>query len=322
MKDSKNYFESKNEVKWCPGCGNYAILSAMQKALYSMRLSNNDVIFVSGIGCSGRFPYYINTFGFHTLHGRAIPVATGLKSTKPDIHIWVVVGDGDAFSIGLGHTLHAFRRNVNINILFINNRIYGLTKGQYSPTSSEGSVTKSSLYGSLDYPLNPLLLSLSSGCTFVARSFDNDVKMLELLIKEAMLHNGISFIEVLQNCIVYNDGVYSEVNNKTIKDSRVLYLEDEARLIYGKNKETGIVLSPDLTLSSVDTLSSIDNILLHNTKNENIIQLLLASKNITDIPYPIGIFRKYYKPTYFDKLASKRTNYSNISNLNDLFEYL
>lgn len=318
----KNYFESKNEVKWCPGCGNYAILSAMQKALYSMGLSNNDVIFISGIGCSGRFPYYINTFGFHTLHGRAIPVATGLKSVKPDTHVWVVVGDGDAFSIGLGHTLHAFRRNVNINILFINNRIYGLTKGQYSPTSSEGSVTKSSPYGSIDYSLNPLLLSLSSGCTFVARSFDNDLKMQESLIKEAMLHDGISFVEILQNCIVYNDGVYSDLNNKTVKNSRLLHLEDKKKLLYGENKENGLMLSSDLKLKSVNAKLYSNDILLHNVNNKDIIQLLLANNDITETPYPVGIFRKEIKPTYFSNLYNKKEKSEHITSIDDLFKSL
>ena len=287
-----------------------------------MKISNDDVIFVSGIGCSGRFPYYINTFGFHTLHGRAIPVAMGLKSNNFKKHIWVVVGDGDAFSIGLGHTLHAFRRNININILFINNSIYGLTKGQYSPTSQKGTITKSSPSGSLDYPLNPVFLALAAGCTFVARGFDNDVKFLEELIKNSMDHNGTSFIEILQNCIVYNDKIYSHVSDRNNRLGRVLHMNNNSELLYGKKLEFGLSLSESLELITIDSLNNHDKILLHDVSKESVVQLLLSTLDLKSVPYPIGIFRRIQKKSYFDMYNDKQINYKFITDFSDLFKLI
>ncbi|HIH2763317.1 MAG TPA: thiamine pyrophosphate-dependent enzyme [Candidatus Azoamicus sp.] len=321
MNLDKNYFESRREVKWCPGCGNYAILMSMQKTLFNLGLNNEKIVFISGIGCSGRFPYYINTYGFHTLHGRAPAVATGLKLMRPDLTIWIVVGDGDAFSIGLGHIIHLIRRNININILFINNKIYALTKGQYSPTSDEKTITKSSPYGSLEEPINPLSTILNAGCSFVARAIDNDNKSLTNIIEKAMENNGTSFIEVLQNCNVFNNQIYNEVNDKNTRNDKVLYLKHGHSLEFGENEK--YILNVDENLNFNKTkLNEKEKIKfnhIHDTKNENILQLMLAKIHYNQTPYPIGIFRDVQKETYEDKFKKKINMSKKIKTLNDLF---
>src|SRR5260221_642198 len=206
VKLTKKDFSSDQEVRWCPGCGDYAILNQVQRVLPDLGVARENLVFISGIGCSSRFPYYMNTYGFHTIHGRAPAIATGLKTSRPELHVWVVTGDGDALSIGGNHLIHALRRNVDLKILLFNNRIYGLTKGQYSPTSGQGKVTGSTPMGSIDYPFNPLALALGAGATFVARALDIDKPGLTEVLRRAAKHNGTAFVEVFQNCNIYNDG--------------------------------------------------------------------------------------------------------------------
>lgn len=322
MNADKNYFEYRREVKWCPGCGNYAILMSMQKTLFSLGLNNEKIVFISGIGCSGRFPYYINTYGFHTLHGRAPAVATGLKLMRPDLIIWIVVGDGDAFSIGLSHILHLIRRNINVNILFINNKIYALTKGQYSPTSDKNVITKSSPYGSLEEPINPILTVLNAGCTFVARAVDNDHKNLKDIIEKAMKNNGTSFIEVLQNCNVFNNQIYNEISDKNTKEEKALYLKNNELLEFGEKEKYILKVNENLAFEKIKQIEK-NNIKInsiHNTDNENILQLMLAKITYDETPYPIGIFRNMQKDTYEDKLKLKTNLSKKILTINDIFK--
>ena len=317
---NKNNFESCREVKWCPGCGNYSILTTMQKTLHSIGLSTKDVVFISGIGCSGRFPYYINTYGFHTLHGRAPAVATGLKLARPDLNVWLVIGDGDGFSIGLGHILHLFRRNIDINILFINNGIYALTKGQYSPTSNNNFITKSSPFGSIEKPINPINLALNVGCSFVARTIDNDFKNFKDIIIAAIKHKGTSFIEVLQNCNIFNNNIYYNLTNKETKDEKILYLNNDKPLIYGKKNKYYLTINKQLEFTSID-YNNIDanNIIHHTINNKNIIQDMLSNITYNDTPYPVGIFRSINTMTYDDIYQLKIKQSKKINTFSDIF---
>jgi len=318
MKSFNNSFESVREVKWCPGCGNYAILKAMQKTMESLNIPRKKTVFISGIGCSGRFPYYINTYGFHTLHGRSPAVATGLSLTRPDLNIWLVIGDGDGFSIGLGHILHMVRKNININILFINNRVYALTKGQYSPTSDVGFITKSSPYGSIDNPINPLSSVLNAGCTFVARSVDNDFKYLSYIIKSAVNHNGTSFIEVLQNCNIFNNDVYSRLNDSENKKKYILYLLHDEILKFGINNE--LILNVNNMQFEILSNAIINkNIIKHNILNDNILQIMLSKLSYLDTPFPLGIFRAIKKETFNDLYSKLDYKSRKINKFSDLF---
>jgi 2-oxoglutarate/2-oxoacid ferredoxin oxidoreductase subunit beta len=311
---NNNDFKSCREVKWCPGCGNYSILKSMQKALELNEKKKTDVVFISGIGCSGRFPYYIDSHGFHTLHGRSSTIATGLRMVKPNLDIWVVLGDGDGFSIGLSHVLHMVRRNLNLNILFINNRIYALTKGQYSPTSIIGTTTKSSPYGSVETSINPLSLVLNAGATFIARSLDVDSKNLVDIFSKAMAHNGISFIEVLQNCNVYNNGIYSKLNDSE-KFNNVLYLENNKEFLFGKNNEKKIIINKNMDTEIIEkTNMDFNNYnIKHNIYVNNILQNILVNIDYNSIlmPFPLGIFKSVKKETY-EELYQK--NIINIDN--------
>jgi len=305
MNEKINYFESCREVKWCPGCGNYAILMSMQKTLFSLGLPNEKIVFISGIGCSGRFPYYINTYGFHTLHGRSPAVATGLRLVRPDLKIWLVFGDGDGFSIGLNHVLHMVRRNIDVNVLFINNKVYALTKGQYSPTSDKNFITKSSPFGSIEEPLNPLLTVLSAGCSFVARAIDSDAKNLKSIIVDAMNHKGTSFIEVLQNCNIFNNKIYDHLTDKNSKDNQLLFLEHGKRFIFGKNKEYALALTDNLCFKNVNSNDKQNMPIIHDILTENVLQLMLAKILYKDIPFPVGIFRSIDKDLY-EKCVMRR----------------
>ncbi len=233
-------FVSDQEVRWCPGCGDYAILAAVQKTMPEFGIAPENTVFISGIGCSSRFPYYMNTYGFHTIHGRAPAFATGLKISRPDLDVWVVTGDGDGLSIGGNHLIHVLRRNVDLKILLFNNKIYGLTKGQYSPTSEVGKVTKSTPMGSVDFPFNPITVALGTHATFVARTIDVEQKHLGEMLKRAHAHRGASFVEILQNCNIFNDGAFNDVSDKALKADHQLVLEHGKPLIFGKNRDMGI----------------------------------------------------------------------------------
>jgi 2-oxoglutarate ferredoxin oxidoreductase subunit beta len=281
-------FESDQEVRWCPGCGDYAILAQVQRVLPDLGVPRENFVFVSGIGCSSRFPYYVNTFGFHTLHGRAPAIATGLKLARPELSVWIVTGDGDALSIGGNHLIHLLRRNVDVNLLLFNNRIYGLTKGQYSPTSEPGKVTKSTPDGSVDNPFKPLVLALGAEATFVARSIDVEAKHLQETIRRAHAHRGTSFVEILQNCNIFNDGAFSSLTDRDVKPDHQLILEHGAPMIFGSARDRGIRLSgmrPEVVrLADVHP----DEILVHDQTNP-VLAHLLAHMTPPEFPTPIGV---------------------------------
>jgi 2-oxoglutarate ferredoxin oxidoreductase subunit beta len=233
-------FSSDQDVRWCPGCGDYSILKQVQTVMPDLGRKREDIVFISGIGCSSRFPYYMETFGMHSIHGRATAIASGLKAARPDLSVWIVSGDGDALSIGGNHTIHLLRRNFDVNLLLFNNQIYGLTKGQYSPTSEAGKVTKSTPMGSIDHPFNPAALALGADATFVARSMDRDPKHLQAMLKRSYAHKGSSFLEIYQNCNVFNDGAFEIFTEKGSKKLETLFVEQGQPLLFGENNDKGI----------------------------------------------------------------------------------
>lgn len=302
---TKADFVSDQNVRWCPGCGDYSILANVQKVMPEIGVPREKIIFISGIGCSSRFPYYMNTYGFHTIHGRAPAVATGLKVTRPDLSVWVVTGDGDGLSIGGNHLIHVIRRNVDLNILLFNNRIYGLTKGQYSPTSELGKNTKSTPWGSADSPLEPIRLALASGASFVARSLDVDPKGLQSVLKAAPAHKGTSFIEIYQNCNIYNDNAFIYISERSVREERMLQLEHGKPLIFGKNKDKGIRLN-QLRPQVVELGNGIteEDLIVHDVTNP-IMAELLSQLNYPEFPVPMGILYQKERDTYENLLAAK-----------------
>lgn len=299
----KKDFESDQDVRWCPGCGDYAILNAIQRTMPDLGVPKEKIAFVSGIGCSSRFPYYMNTYGFHTIHGRAPAFATGLKCTNPDLSVWLVTGDGDGLSIGGNHLLHVIRRNLDVNILLFNNKIYGLTKGQYSPTSEVGKVTKSTPLGSLDAPLNPLRFALASGATFVARTYDADIKHMQATFMAAAAHKGVSFIEILQNCPIFNDGAWTESVAKKVRKDRVLFLEDGQPMVYGADKNQGLKLNGlALETTSWEGETPADVFVHSATSESGVLANLLTEFND---PLPVGIFRQVQGQPYDEALLNQ-----------------
>lgn len=295
-------FSSDIDVKWCPGCGDYSILAQVQRTSPDFGEKIENIVWVSGIGCSSRFPYYMNTYGIHSIHGRAAAVATGVKLANPKLQVWVATGDGDSLSIGGNHFIHACRKNVNIKILLFNNRIYGLTKGQYSPTSEKGKVTKSSPYGTVDFPFNAIKVATGSGATFVARSLDRDPKHMQEMITRASKHNGLAFTEVYQNCPIFNDGAFELLTDKETKSDNVLVLEHGKPLLFGANKEKGIKLDGlnPVIIDLNDGVHTIDDVWIHDETDENPTRVFLLAR-FTDMPgypTPIGVFRQFDKPTY------------------------
>jgi 2-oxoglutarate/2-oxoacid ferredoxin oxidoreductase subunit beta len=290
-------FVTDQEVRWCPGCGDYAILTAVQKAMPEFGIPREKIVFVSGIGCSSRFPYYMNTYGFHTIHGRAPALATGLRITRPDLDVWVVTGDGDGLSIGGNHLIHVLRRNVDLRILMFNNRIYGLTKGQYSPTSEVGKVTKSTPVGSIDYPFSPLKVALGANSTFVARSIDVEQKHLGEMLKRSHEHRGAAFLEILQNCNIFNDGAFNDVTDKGIKAEHQLVLEHGKPLIFGKNRDKGIrmnVMTPEVV--QLGNGISENDLLVHD--EHNLALAFMLANFDPPMPTPVGVFYSEIRPTY------------------------
>jgi 2-oxoglutarate/2-oxoacid ferredoxin oxidoreductase subunit beta len=302
---TKKDFTSDQEVRWCPGCGDYAILAAMQAFLPELGLRRENIVFVSGIGCAARFPYYLDTYGIHSIHGRAPAIATGLATSRPDLSVWVVGGDGDFMSIGGNHLIHALRRNVNLKLLMFNNRIYGLTKGQYSPTSEIGKVTKSTPSGSIDHPFNPVSLALGAEATFVARTIDSDRTHLTATLREAAAHRGASFVEILQNCDIFNDGAFDLLKKPETRDTAVVRLEHGQPVRFGVDGHKGIQLSPQGGLDIVDVATTgLDNLLIHDAHApEPAIAFMLSRLgNIDDGVTPIGTLRNIQRPTYDDQL--------------------
>ena len=319
---SRKDFIPDQEVRWCPGCGDYSILAQMQKVLPTLGIPREQFVIISGIGCSSRFPYYLNTYGFHTIHGRAPAVATGVKIASPELSVWVITGDGDGLSIGGNHLIHMLRRNLDIKILLFDNRIYGLTKGQYSPTSELGKKTKSSPMGTIDSPIQPIELALGAESTFVARAVDTDMPHLCEVLKRAAFHKGSAFVHILQNCPVFNDGAFESVRDRMERMDHGLYLSHGNPLLFGKDHEKGIVLD-GLTPRVVATASSDhEKVLIHDEHaTQPTLAFLLSRLPSPDFPIPLGVFRDITKPTYETALvgqieeATRRTGGPDIQRL-------
>ena len=302
-------FKTDQEVRWCPGCGDYAILAAVQGFMPELGIPRHNIVFVSGIGCSSRFPYYMNTYGMHSIHGRAPAIATGLCSTRPDLSVWVVTGDGDALSIGGNHLIHALRRNVNLKILLFNNRIYGLTKGQYSPTSEQGKVTKSTPFGSLDNPFNPVSLALVAEATFVARTLDSDRKHLTSVLREAAHHQGTAFVEIYQNCNIFNDGAFEIIKDAGTRDEWIIPLEHGQPLRFGAEGRRAVVRDPQTgALAVADDFAEDDpRIVVHDARADDPAYAFALSRlSSNDVRYaPMGVFRDVTRPTYDGLMAAQ-----------------
>lgn len=303
-------FQTDQEVRWCPGCGDYSILAQVQKIMPTLGIPRENIVIVSGIGCSSRFPYYMETFGMHSIHGRATAIASGLKAARPELSIWIVSGDGDSLSIGGNHTIHMLRRNFNVNFMVFNNQIYGLTKGQYSPTSEEHKVTKSTPYGSLDHPFNPAALAMGADATFVARSMDRDPKHLQEMLLRSNAHKGASFLEIYQNCNIFNDGAFEIFTEKGTKAAETLFLEQGKPLLFGANKDKGIKLDGfKPVVVDLSSGASADDCWVHDERDFYKAQILVRMFDDPRIeghlPRPFGVFYQVDRPCYEDQLQGQ-----------------
>ncbi len=318
-------FKSVGPIKWCAGCGDYAILAAIQTVLAELGGRKEDLVFVSGIGCSSRFPYYINTYGFHGLHGRGAAIASGIKIANPDLQVWHITGDGDSMAIGGNHFIHTIRRNIDMNIVIFNNKIYGLTKGQYSPTSPKGLVTKSSPEGTIENPFTPGELVMGAQGTFFARAVDTEPKMLREVLKAAALHKGTSVVEVLQNCVIFNNQIHAAITNKETRDDRQIYLEEGKPMIFGKDRDKGLVFKNHklqvVTLGKNGVTE--EDILVHNSSDpENVIHYMLVRMGLPEFPVAMGVIRSCDCEESFDSMLQKQVDEarsaSKIKNMDDL----
>ena len=306
QKLKKKDFVSDQDIRWCPGCGDYTILNTVQKVLPELGIPKHQFLIVSGIGCSSRFPYYMNCYGFHSIHGRAPAVATGAKLSNPDLSVWVITGDGDAMSIGGNHFIHVLRRNIDMNILLFNNRIYGLTKGQYSPTSEVGKKTVSTPMGSLDHPFNPPALALGSEGTFVARAIDKELKHMGQIITEANSHKGTSFVEIYQNCNIFNDGAFENLTDKQQRGLTRILLEHDKPMIFGPEDNLGLVLDGfRLKVVEIGKEYSLDDLLVHDVHDKNLANLVSEMTYDDKLPVPFGVFYKEDKLTYEDMMMDQ-----------------
>jgi 2-oxoglutarate/2-oxoacid ferredoxin oxidoreductase subunit beta len=300
-------FATDQEVRWCPGCGDYSILAQVQKVMPTIGVPKENIVIISGIGCSSRFPYYMNTFGMHSIHGRATAVASGLKATRPELSVWIVTGDGDSLSIGGNHTIHLLRRNFDVNILVFNNQIYGLTKGQYSPTSEEQKITKSTPVGSIDHPFNPLALALGADASFIARSMDRDPKHLQAMLSRSHQHKGSSFLEIYQNCNIFNDGAFEIFTEKSTKPEEALFLEQGKPLVFGANQQKGIKLDGlrPVVVELGDTYN-LDDLWIHDEtdfyKAQTLVRLFDNPSELNHFPRPFGVFFAKERACYEDML--------------------
>ena len=299
-------FVSDQTVRWCPGCGDYAILAQIQKTLPELGVPKENIVFISGIGCSSRFPYYMNTYGIHSIHGRAPTLATGLAITNPELSIWVITGDGDGLSIGGNHLLHALRRNINLNIILFNNRVYGLTKGQYSPTSRQGHKSKSSPMGSIEQPINPVAVALAAEATFVARSLDAHTNHLSETLAAAAAHKGTSFVEVYQNCVIFNPNEWGALQDRRERDEHIIYLEDGKPMIFGKNRDKGIRLNEHFVPEVVELGGQFtEKDLIVYDVTSKALALMISSMEYPDFPAPLGVIRNVDKLTYSEGLMAQ-----------------
>ena len=306
-------FTSDQDVRWCPGCGDYSILAQVQRTFPELIETNKEkIVWVSGIGCSSRFPYYMDTYGFHGIHGRAPIIASGVKIANPDLSVWVATGDGDLLSIGGNHFIHACRKNVDIKVILFNNRIYGLTKGQYSPTSEKGKVTKTTPFGSVDYPFNPASLALGSDATFVARAIDRNPKHMQEMIRRIGQHKGLALFEIFQNCNIFNDGAFSILTEKDTKEDHVLILEHGKPMVFGKNMDKGIKLDgPHPVVVDISNGKySKDDLWIHDEFADTPIHAMILAHmdERANFPTPIGVFRQYFKETYDEGIRSQINN--------------
>lgn len=314
-------FSSDQEVRWCPGCGDYSILKQVQSVMPEIGVDKEDIVFISGIGCSSRFPYYMNTFGMHSIHGRATAIASGLKAARPDLSVWIITGDGDSLSIGGNHLIHLLRRNFDTNILLFNNQIYGLTKGQYSPTSEKGKKTKSTPMGSIDHPFNPLALCMGADATFIARTMDRDPKHMREMLKRSNDHKGSSLLEIYQNCNVFNDGAFFGMTDKETKMNQTLFLEDGQPLLFGENKSKGIKLDgfKPVVVSMEDT--SADDLWIHDEKDR--VKAGLLTRFFDDeMPRPFGVFYLEDRMLYEEALVGQIEEAKNLKGQGNLDELL
>ena len=305
---TKKDFESDQDVRWCPGCGDYAILAQTQKAMPTFGVAKEKIVFISGIGCSGRLPYYMNTYGFHTIHGRAATIATGLKAARPDLMVWVITGDGDALSIGGNHLIHAMRRNVDMKMIMFNNRIDGLTKGQASPTSPMGKKTKSTPLGTIETPIIPLNLVAAAEASFIARSVDTHSEHLQEMMQRAGEHSGAAFLEVLQNCNIFNDGAWRDFTDKSVKEDRMLVLKHGEPMIFGAEKNKGIRLNglrPEVVTIGENGVSVADLWVHDETDPDATRTQILSRMWWPDFPVPVGVFRRVPRPTHDQLLVEQ-----------------
>ena len=296
---TKKDFQTDQEVRWCPGCGDYAILSSAQQTFADLGLERHNLVVVSGIGCASRIPYYVNTYGFHTIHGRATAVASGVKIANPELSVWIVAGDGDAFSIGGNHVIHLMRRNIDVNLLVFDNRIYGLTKGQYSPTSELGKITKSTPYGSLDRPFNPVSVALGAGASFVARSVDIHAAHLKQTLRDAHAHRGTSFVQIFQNCNIFNDGAFEKIREKKLRDDNIIELKHGEPLIFGKDNDRGIRWAGPYQPEIVELGNGVDekDLVVHDEQGPLGYLMTLSEMRPPAFPMPIGVIRSIDAPT-------------------------
>ncbi len=304
-------FQTDQEVRWCPGCGDYSILAQVQKIMPTLGIPRENIVIVSGIGCSSRFPYYMETYGMHSIHGRATAIASGLKASRPDLSVWVVTGDGDSLSIGGNHTIHLLRRNFDINVMMFNNQIYGLTKGQYSPTSETQKITKSTPFGSIDHPFNPLALAMGADATFIARSMDRDPKHLQEMLLRSHKHKGASFLEIYQNCNIFNDGAFEIFTEKSSKPAETLFLEQGKPLFFGANRDKGIRLDGfhPKVVSLAEGEFSADDCWVHDEQDFYKAQILVRMfddpRQPDHLPRPFGVFFETDRPCYEDMMAAQ-----------------
>jgi len=322
MKFTPQDFKSDQEVKWCPGCGDHAVLASVQRALpevsEALGYSHERYVFVSGIGCSSRFPYYMKTYGFHGIHGRAAAIATGIKVANPTLSVWEMTGDGDSLAIGGNHLIHAIRRNIDINIVLFNNRIYGLTKGQYSPTSKWGTVTKTSPFGTVEHPFIPGALVMGARGTFFARTLDVELQLTQDILVEAAKHDGTALVEVMQNCVIFNDKTHAEISDREVRADRTIVLRLGQPMIFGKNKDKGLILD-GIRLKAVtigqDGITA-DDILVHNAEEENHgIHMMLCEMQWPELPVALGVIRKVKDRTYDDMVRDQVLEIANNSSI-------
>lgn len=317
-------FKSDNEVRWCPGCGDHAILNSIQKAMATLGIKHEDFAVISGIGCSSRFPYYMSTYGFHTIHGRAAAVASGVKCANPKLCVWEITGDGDALAIGGNHFIHIMRRNIDINLVMFNNKIYGLTKGQYSPTSDRGAVTKTSPMGTIENPFNPGLLALGAGATFYGRAVDTNIKHSQEVFEEAAKHKGTSFVEVLQNCVIFNDGIHAAITDSKTREERQIFLKHGELMIFGINRDKGLVFDKGLlkvVRLGEDGVTEKDLLVHDATEPNGYVHHQLINMKYPEFPIAMGVIRAVEAPVYDEQMelqiedARKKSKITSIDEL-------